>query len=71
MLRVQGAFARTGGIAGTRSTITFTAGGFATDAASHFRFEPPGGARPDGPPPVLVCVSKQGKPRVARGGACE
>jgi len=69
-LRVQQPFARSGGIEGTRSAMTFTAGGFSKDAASHFRFEPPGGAKPGGLQPLLVCVSKQGKARVARGEVC-
>jgi prepilin-type N-terminal cleavage/methylation domain-containing protein len=71
LLRVQQPFDRSGGIAGTRSTMRFTPAGFSTDAAGHLRFEPPGGERPGGAKPVLVCVSKQGKPRVAQGGVCE
>jgi len=70
LLRVQQPFARTGGIEGTRSAMTFTAGGFSKDAASHFRFEPPGDAKPGGARAVLVCVSKQGKARVAPGEVC-
>jgi type IV fimbrial biogenesis protein FimT len=66
LLRVQQAFARTGGIEGTRSALTFTAAGFSVDAASHFRFRPPGGEGA-----VLVCVSKQGKPRATREAVCE
>jgi type IV fimbrial biogenesis protein FimT len=71
LLRVQQPFARTGGIEGTRSEMTFTAAGFSVNAASHFRFQPPGGAKTGGVRPILVCVSKQGRPRVARGEVCE
>jgi type IV fimbrial biogenesis protein FimT len=71
VLRVQQPFERSGGIAGTRSAMRFTPAGFSTDAAGHLRFEPPGGERPGGAKAVLVCVSKQGKPRVAPGAVCE
>jgi len=71
LLRVQQPFARTGGIEGTRSAIAFTAAGFSVDAASHFKFQAPGDSRPGGTKPLLVCVSKQGRPRLASGVACE
>jgi type IV fimbrial biogenesis protein FimT len=71
VLRVQPPLRVTGGVAGTRGSISFTAAGFATDASSHFLFSPPAKAAPDAPPPVMVCVSKQGRPHLAGGGACE
>jgi hypothetical protein len=57
-------------VAGTRGSISFTAAGFSTDAASHYLFSPPAGAAPGAPPAVMVCVSKQGRPRLAGGGDC-
>jgi type IV fimbrial biogenesis protein FimT len=71
LLRVQQALQRSGGVAGTRGSISFTAAGFATDAASRYLFSPPAEAALDAPPALLVCVSKQGRPRLAEGSACE
>jgi type IV fimbrial biogenesis protein FimT len=68
VLRVQLPFTRSGGVAGTRSRISYTAAGISTDAASHYLFQPPDGA---GAAALMVCVSKQGRPRMAPGGACE
>jgi type IV fimbrial biogenesis protein FimT len=65
ILRVQQPLARSDGVAGTRRVMEFTAAGFSTDAAGHFLFAAAGGAKP-----VMVCVSKQGKPRVAPAGVC-
>jgi type IV fimbrial biogenesis protein FimT len=66
VLRLQAPFARSGGVAGTRSRVSYTAGGFATDAASRYQFQPQGSGAP-----LVVCVSKQGRPRLAPGAACE
>ena len=71
VLRVQQALQHSGGVAGTRGRISFTAGGFATDGSSHFLFSPPVAAAADAPPAVMVCVSKQGRPRLAGAGACD
>jgi type IV fimbrial biogenesis protein FimT len=71
VLRIQQPLRHTGGVAGTRGSISFTAAGFATDASSHFLFSPPADAALDAPPPVMVCVSKQGRPRMAGTGACD
>jgi len=70
LLRVQQPLQRTSGVAGTRSSITFSAAGFSVDAASHFLFIAP--ALDSGQPPaeLLVCVSKQGRPRLAPGIVC-
>ena len=70
LLRIQQALQRSGGVAGTRGSISFTAGGFSTDGSSHFLFSPPAAAV-DAPPAVMVCVSKQGRPRLAGTGACD
>ena len=70
LLRVQQPLQRSGGVAGTRASISFTAAGYATDAASHYVFEPPAAAVLDAPPALTVCVSKQGRPRLADRGAC-
>jgi type IV fimbrial biogenesis protein FimT len=71
LLRVQQPLQRTGGVAGTRGSISFTAAGFSTDASSHYLFSPPAEAALDAPPAVMVCVSKQGRPRLAGSGACD
>ena len=71
LLRIQQALQHSGGVAGTRGRISFTAGGFATDGSSHFLFSPPAEAAGDAPPAVMVCVSKQGRPRLASTGACD
>jgi len=71
LLRVQQPLQRSGGVAGTRGLISFTAGGFSTDGSSHFLFSPPASAAADAPPAVMVCVSKQGRPRLAGAGACD
>ena len=70
LLRVQQPLQRSGGVAGTRGSISFTAGGFSTDGSSHFLFSPPAAAV-DAPPAVMVCVSKQGRPRLVGTGACD
>ena len=70
LLRVQQPLQRSGGVAGTRGSISFTAAGFSTDASSHYLFSPPAEAALDAPPPVMVCVSKQGRPRLVGSGAC-
>jgi len=70
ILRVQAPLARTGGVSGTRRVMQFTPAGFSTDAAGRFLFEPPGGAQPGGAKALLVCVSKQGKARLAPAGVC-
>ncbi len=71
VLRIQQPLLRTGGVAGTRGSISFTAAGFSTDASSHYLFSPPAEAAVDAPPAVMVCVSKQGRPRLASAGACD
>lgn len=70
LLRVQQALQYSGGVAGTRGRISFTAAGFSTDGSSHFLFSPPTEAA-DAPPAVMVCVSKQGRPRLADTGVCD
>jgi len=70
LLRVQQPLQITGGVAGTRGSISFTAAGFATDASSHYLFSAPAEAV-EAPPPVMVCVSKQGRPRLADAGVCD
>lgn len=69
LLRVQQALQHSGGIAGTRGRISFTAAGYSTDGSSHFLFSPPSEA--DAPSAVMVCVSKQGRPRLAASGGCD
>jgi type IV fimbrial biogenesis protein FimT len=69
VLRVQQPLQRSGGVAGTRGSVSFTAAGYSTDASSHYLFSPAAAAI-DAPPAVMVCVSKQGRPRLADGGAC-
>ena len=69
VLRVQQALGRSGGVDGTRAAISFTAAGYSTDAASHFLFNPSPQAV-DAPPAQLVCVSKQGRPRLVAGEVC-
>jgi type IV fimbrial biogenesis protein FimT len=71
VLRVQTPLLRSGGVAGTRAAISFTAAGYSADASSHFLFNPPVQAAADAPPPLLVCVSKQGRPRLAGTGSCD
>jgi type IV fimbrial biogenesis protein FimT len=71
LLRVQQALARSGGVAGTRASISFAASGISTDASSHYLFSPPGESAGDAPPAVMVCVSKQGRPRIASSQACD
>jgi len=71
LLRVQQPLQRSGGVAGTRGSISFTAAGYATDAASRYVFEPPAAAVLDAPPALTVCVSKQGRPRLADRGVCD
>ncbi len=71
LLRVQPALRITGGVAGTRGVISFTPAGYSTDASSHYLFSPPVEAAADAPPAVMVCVSKQGRPRLAAAGACD
>jgi type IV fimbrial biogenesis protein FimT len=68
MLRVQQPLAHSGGIAGTRGFVSFNAAGVSTDAASHYLFQPE--AAGDAPPALLVCVSKQGRPRLAPSEVC-
>jgi type IV fimbrial biogenesis protein FimT len=70
LLRVQQPLQRSGGVAGTRGSVSFTAAGYSTDASSHYLFSPPAEAALDAPPAVMVCVSKQGRPRLADTGAC-
>ena len=70
VLRLQQPLGRSGGVSGTRGSISFTAAGFSTDASSHFLFSPPAEATLDAPPPVVVCVSKQGRPRLGATGGC-
>jgi len=69
LLRVQQPLQRSGGVAGTRRSLSYTAAGYSTDAASHFLFSPASGAA-DSPPALLVCVSKQGRPRLAATEGC-
>jgi len=71
LLRVQQALRHSGGVAGTRGRISFTAGGFSTDGAAHFLFSPGADGVAGVPPAVMVCVSKQGRPRLASTGACD
>ena len=70
VLRVQPPLQRSGGVAGTRAGISFTAAGYATDAASRYAFSPPAAVL-DALPALTVCVSKQGRPRLADRGACD
>lgn len=70
LLRVQQPLQRTGGVAGTRGSITYTPAGFSTDAASHYLFEAPPLSSDPAPAELLVCVSKQGRPRLAAGATC-
>lgn len=70
LLRVQQPLTRTGGVAGTRASVSFGASGISTDASSHYLFDPAPAAAGDLPPPVLVCVSKQGRPRVSATQVC-
>ncbi len=70
-LRIQQPLQHTGGVAATRGLISFTAAGYSTDAPSHFLFSPPAEAALDAPPAVMVCVSKQGRPRLAGTGECD
>ena len=71
VLRIQQPLLRSGGVAGTRGSISFTAAGFSTDGSSHYLFSPPAAPAADAPPAVMVCVSKQGRPRLASAGACD
>ena len=71
ILRIQQPLQHSGGVAGTRGSISFTAAGYSTDAASHYLFSPPAAAVLDAPAALLVCVSKQGRPRLANSGACD
>ena len=71
VLRIQQPLQHSGGVAGTRGSISFTAAGYSTDASSHYLFSPPVESAIDAPPPVMVCVSKQGRPRLAGTGACD
>ena len=70
LLRVQQPLMRSSGVAGSRNSLTFTAAGYSVDAAAHFLFIAP--ALDSGQPPaeLLVCVSKQGRPRLAPGTVC-
>lgn len=70
MLRVQQPLARSGGVPGTRASISFNASGISTDASSHYLFKPSPAPAANLPPPVMVCVSKQGRPRVASSEIC-
>jgi type IV fimbrial biogenesis protein FimT len=69
VLRLQQALQHSGGVAGTRASISFTAAGFSTDASSHYLFSPAAAA--EAPPALMVCVSKQGRPRLAGHGSCD
>jgi type IV fimbrial biogenesis protein FimT len=71
LLRVQQPLLRTGGVAGTRASISFTAAGFSADASSHYLFDPPPAAANDTPASIMVCVSKQGRPRLAGTETCD
>jgi len=71
VLRVQQPLQRSGGVAGTRGSISFTAAGYATDAASRYVFSPAAAAVLDAQSALTVCVSKQGRPRLAVRGACD
>jgi len=62
--------AASGGVEGTLRSVTYTAAGFSIDAASHYLFRPVS-AGDGGPAPALVCVSKQGRARLAPGAACK
>lgn len=70
LLHVQQPLQHSGGVAGTRGSVTYTPAGFSTDAASHFLFTAPllGSGGPSAE--LLVCVSKQGRPRMAPGTVC-
>ena len=70
MLRVQQPLAHSGGVPGTRASISFNASGISADASSHYLFNAPPAAAADLPPPVMVCVSKQGRPRIAGSEIC-
>ena len=71
LLRVQPPLARSGGVSGTRASISFAASGVSTDASSHYLFNPPIAPATDAPPPVMVCVSKQGRPRIVGTEICD
>jgi len=62
--------APSGGVEGTLRSVTYTPAGFSIDAASHYRFRPASGDD-GGPAPALVCVSKQGRARLASGAVCK
>jgi type IV fimbrial biogenesis protein FimT len=70
VLQVQQALAHSGGVPGTRASVSFNAAGISTDASSHYLFNPAPVATGDLPPPVMVCVSKQGRPRIASSEIC-
>jgi prepilin-type N-terminal cleavage/methylation domain-containing protein len=70
LLRVQPALARSGGVAGTRGFVSFNAAGVSPDAASHYLFQPPPTASERAPAALLVCVSKQGRPRLVAAESC-
>src|ERR1700712_2994725 len=53
VLRIQQPLQRSGGVAGTRGSVSFTAAGFSTDASSHYLFSPPAEAASDAPPGIV------------------
>jgi len=65
VLRTHEALPASGGASGTRASLSFLPGGIGLDAAAHVEFLPSGGA-PDAS--RLVCISKQGKPRLGAIG---
>lgn len=72
VLMVHQQRAAAGSVVATVSALSFHALGFSSNAASHFRFVPPGAA-PDSrgvPGSLLVCVSKPGRVRQTEADDC-
>lgn len=72
VLMVHQQRAAAGSVAATVKALSFHAQGFSSNAASHFRFVPPGAA-PDSrgvPGSLLVCVNKPGRVRQTEADDC-
>ena len=67
LLRVHEPLAASDGAPGTRAAISFLGTGVSLNAASHVEFRPPPGAAPG--TSRLVCISKQGRARLAPADA--
>jgi len=63
LLRVHEPLAASDGAPGTRAAISFLGTGVSLDAAAHVQFRPPPAPAPG--PARLVCISKQGRARLA------